>query len=88
MTDTSTTVRDFVIAALADMNFETDDVTDTTPLGEKGVELESLSIADLVMRLEEEFGVTYGDEDYETLPAMTFGAFVDDVVQRIGSAAA
>jgi acyl carrier protein len=87
MTDTSTSVRDFVIDALADMNFETDSVTDGTPLGEEGVELESLSIADLVMRLEEQFGVTYGDEDYESLPGMTFGAFVADVVQRIGSAA-
>ena len=87
MTDTSTSVRDFVIDALADMNFETDSVTDTTPLGEEGVELESLSIADLVMRLEEQFGITYGDEDYESLPGMTIGAFVADVVQRIGSAA-
>ncbi len=88
MTDTSTAVRDFVIDALADMNFETGEVTDATPLGEQGVELESLSFADLVMRLEEEYGVTYGDEEYESLPGMTLGGFVADVVRRIGSAAA
>lgn len=77
----STDLREFVVSTLRDMNFEVESVTDETPLGNGGLELESLSIAELVMQLET-FGVAFSDEEMENLTDMTLGEFTAEARRR------
>jgi len=49
-------VRAFVIAQLQDMNYDTEGVDDDTTLGPAGVDLESLALADLSVRVEDRPG--------------------------------
>nr|WSX51398.1 phosphopantetheine-binding protein [Streptomyces sp. NBC_00974] len=78
----STPVRAFVVNTLEAMNLDTADLTDGTPIGDDGLELESLTTAELVMQVEEEFGVKFSDEDVEALQTMTIGEFIAQVEQR------
>ncbi|MCX4783759.1 acyl carrier protein [Streptomyces sp. NBC_01264] len=78
----STPVRAFVVNTLETMNLDTAGVTDATPLGDDGLELESLTTAELVMQVEEEYGVKFSDEDVEALQTLTIGEFVAQVEQR------
>ncbi|MFF3557808.1 acyl carrier protein [Streptomyces tsukubensis] len=74
-------LRKVIVDALRDMHFEVSSVTDETPLGDGGLELESLSVAELVMQLDNQ-GVTFSDEEMETLPSLTFGEFVAEAARR------
>ncbi|MFD5144272.1 acyl carrier protein [Streptomyces sp. NPDC058401] len=78
----STPVRAFVVNTLETMNLDTAGVTDETPIGDDGLELESLTTAELVMQVEEEYGVKFSDEDVEALQTLTIGEFVAQVEQR------
>ena len=51
-------VRAFVIAQLQEMNYDTEGIDDDTTLGPAGVDLESLALADLSVRVEDRFGCT------------------------------
>jgi acyl carrier protein len=77
-----TDVRQFVIDAIAEMNYPMDGVDADTPLGSAGVDLESLAVAELAVRVEDEYGVTFGDEEAEQMAAMTIGEFADAVIAR------
>jgi acyl carrier protein len=81
-------VRQFVTQALTEMNFEVEGVADDTPLGADGVDLESLSMAELLMQVEEEYGVKYSDEETPQLAEMTFGQFLADLRERMAPAGA
>ncbi|MCM1971884.1 phosphopantetheine-binding protein [Streptomyces sp. NPDC002812] len=78
----STPVRAFVVNTLETMNLDIAGVTDDTPIGDDGLELESLTTAELVMQVEEEYGVKFSDEDVEGLQTLTIGEFVSQVEQR------
>jgi acyl carrier protein len=77
----SSDLREFVVATLRDMNFEVESATDETPLGDGGLELESLSIAELVMQLDK-FGVEFSGEEMEKLTGMTLGEFTAEAKRR------
>ncbi|MFF4957570.1 phosphopantetheine-binding protein [Streptomyces sp. NPDC001222] len=77
----SSDLRKVMIDTLRDMHFDTESVTDDTPLGDGGLELESLSIAELVMQLDNH-GVEFSDEEMEKLPTMTFGEFAEEAARR------
>lgn len=74
-------LRKVVIDALVGMHFEVASISDETPLGDGGLELESLSIAELVMQLDTH-GVEFSDEEMEKLPEMTFGEFAEEAARR------
>ncbi|HET9143212.1 acyl carrier protein [Actinophytocola sp.] len=76
-------IRDFVIASLADMNYDVEGVGDDTTLGPSGVDLESLALADLAVRVEDRFGVKFEDEESEQLALMTVGEFTTTVADRV-----
>ncbi|TCC58710.1 acyl carrier protein [Kribbella pittospori] len=76
-------VRAFVIAQLQDMNYDTDGVDDETTLGPAGVDLESLALADLSVRVEDRFGVRFSDDESEQLALMTVGEFTAEVAGRV-----
>ncbi|MFI6828600.1 acyl carrier protein [Kribbella capetownensis] len=76
-------VRAFVIAQLQDMNYDTEGVDDETTLGPAGVDLESLALADLSVRVEDRFGVRFSDDESEQLALMTVGEFTTEVAGRV-----
>jgi acyl carrier protein len=77
----------FVIEAIGDMNYPIDDVTADTPLGSAGIDLESLAVAELAVRVEDEYGVKFADEEAEEMAGMTVGEFAEAVRARSALAA-
>lgn len=76
-------VREFVLAQLQDMNYDTEGVDDATTLGPAGLDLESLALADLSVRVEDRFGVRFSDDESEELALMTVGEFTAAVADRV-----
>lgn len=79
-------VRAFVVEQLADMNYDVDDVDDDTTLGPTGLDLESLALADLAVRVEDRYGLTFADDESEKLALMTVGEFTTMVADRVTGA--
>ena len=75
-------VRQFVIDAIAAMNYPVDDVDVDTPLGSAGIDLESLAVAELAVRVEDEYGVKFADEEAEEMAGMTVGEFAEAISAR------
>ncbi|HKD97127.1 MAG TPA: acyl carrier protein [Micromonosporaceae bacterium] len=75
-------VYKFVLASLGDMNYDVTDADSDTAIGPAGVDLESLSIAELGVRIEDQYGVRFEDDEVEQVASMTIGEFVDLVVAR------
>ena len=80
-------IRQFVLDSLTDMNYDIDDIDDDTVLGPAGADLESLALAELAVRVEDRFKVSFEDEG-ELLAGMTVGEFCRAVLPRIPSAPA
>lgn len=78
-------VRAFVIEQLADMNYDVEDVDDDTTLGPSGVDLESLALADLAVRVEDRYGLKFDDDESEKLALMTVGEFTTMVADRVAA---
>lgn len=78
----SAEIRDFVIASLREMNYDVDGIDDDTTLGPAGVDLESLAMADLAVRVEDRFGVKFAEDESEQLALMSVGEFVVTVADR------
>lgn len=81
-------LRQLVFDTLRAMNYDTDDgaIDDGTTLGPAGLDLESLSIVELGLRVEEAHGVPFDEEIAERMPAMTLGEFLADTADRIAAA--
>jgi len=77
------TIRQFIFTSLQDMNYDTEDIDDDTQLGPRGADLASLSLAELAVRVEDEFGVKFSDEEAEDLAGKTVGEFCVIVVERL-----
>lgn len=78
-------VRTFVVQQLADMNYDVDDLDDDTTLGPSGIDLESLALADLAVRVEDRYGLKFADDESEKLALMTVGEFTTMVAQRVAA---
>jgi acyl carrier protein len=72
----------FAVAALGEMNFDVEDVGSGTLLGPAGVDLDSLAVAELALRVEDRYGVKFGEEEMERLAVMTLGEFAAEVASR------
>jgi len=79
-------IRDFVIASLKEMNYDVEGIDDDTTLGPAGVDLESLALADLAVRVEDRFKVKFGEDESEQLALMSVGEFVSTVAARVTQA--
>ena len=84
---TSADVRDFTIRSLKEMNYDVSDVGDDSVLGPAGLDLESLAIAELAVRIEDEYKVTFSDEEQESVGPWTLGEFVSTVTARLAEKA-
>ena len=79
MTDS---IQQFVIESLREMNYDVDGIDATTQLGPRGADLKSLSLAELAIRIEDEYGVKFGEEEAEELAGKTVGEFCAIVEER------
>jgi acyl carrier protein len=76
-------IRRFVVDSLQEMNYDVEGVDDDTLLGPAGVDLESLALADLAVRVEDRFGVKFADDESEQLALMSVGEFTAVVADRV-----
>jgi acyl carrier protein len=76
-------IRGFVVDSLREMNYDVAGVDDDTLLGPAGVDLESLALADLAVRVEDRFGVKFADDESEQLALMSVGEFTAVVADRV-----
>jgi acyl carrier protein len=80
-----TEIRTFVLDTITvDMSqpLVRDEITDSAPLGSGGIDLDSLSLIELTMRLERRFEVEFPETDIEPLGAMSLGELIADIVKR------
>ena len=78
-------IREFVLTTVSrDMNLlpSTDHITDESAVGAGGLDLDSLSLIELTLRIEERFQVQIPDSDIEPLGAMTLGELIAELVRR------
>jgi len=80
-------VREYVLETLQEMNYDIEGIDDDSTLGPAGVDLESLAMAELAVRVEDRFGVRFAEEESEELALMTIGEFTRTVSDRITSVA-
>ncbi|GAB3898214.1 acyl carrier protein [Kibdelosporangium lantanae] len=80
-------VREFVLETLRTMNYDIEGVDDDSTLGPAGVDLESLAMAELAVRVEDRFDVRFAEEESEELALMTVGEFTRTVAERAGNVA-
>jgi acyl carrier protein len=81
-------VREFVIDALRQMEYDVSAVTGSSVLGPTGLDLESLAVADLTVQIEDEYKVRMDEEETEKLATMTIDQLAAEVAARIGAAGA
>jgi acyl carrier protein len=79
------TIRQFIFASLVEMNYDTEGIDDDTQLGPRGADVASLSLAELAVRVEDEFGVKFSEEEAEELAGKTVGEFCAIVVERMAA---
>lgn len=80
------TIRESVKAALVDMNYDISELTDDMVLGPAGLDLESLAVAELAVRIEDDFGVKFSNEELPGMGNLTLEGFAALVVERLGAA--
>ncbi|MFJ6141273.1 acyl carrier protein [Kitasatospora sp. NPDC092286] len=81
-------IREFVLAALTEMQYDVSEVTGDTDLGPAGLDLESLALADLSVQVEDEFGVKFDLDEMESTALMTLDQFTADIAARINATTA
>jgi acyl carrier protein len=77
-------VREFILrTVIEDMNTPLGaEINDESPVGAGGMDLDSLSLIELMLRLEQRFGSEIPDGDIEPLGAMSLGELVADIARR------
>jgi acyl carrier protein len=79
------TIRHFIFSSLQEMNYDTEGIDDDTQLGPRGADVASLSLAELAVRVEDEFDVRFSEEEAEELAGKTVGEFCAIVAERISA---
>lgn len=84
MAPLNTEIRDYVLQSLIEMNTGVDEseFDQDAPLGPAGADLDSLVLAELVVRVEEHYGVKFSADETEQMPALTVREFCDVVAAR------
>jgi acyl carrier protein len=79
-------IRAFIVKTILDMGlgYELGEIQDDTVLGPEGLDMESLTMAELAVRVEDQFRVEFGTDEAEQLALMTIGEFVRTVAERVG----
>ncbi|MEY9863871.1 acyl carrier protein [Catenulispora sp. GAS73] len=80
-------IKKFAFEALGEMNYDTADFDGETQLGPAGVDLESLALAELGVRVEERFGIRFSDDELDELASLTIDEFCAAVETRLATPA-
>ncbi|MEZ0114294.1 acyl carrier protein [Catenulispora sp. EB89] len=80
-------IKKFAFEALGEMNYDTADFDGDTQLGPAGVDLESLALAELGVRVEERFGLRFSDDELDELASLTIDEFCAAVETRLATPA-
>ena len=75
-------IRQFVLDSLRAMNYDVAGIGNDTELGPRGADLESLALAELAIRVEDRFAVTFDDGEADELALLTVGEFCELVAAR------
>lgn len=81
-------IREFILGSLREMNYDVEGINENTVLGPRGADVESLSLAELAIRVEDAYGVRFVEDEAESLAGMTVGEFCGEVARRMTAAAA
>ncbi|MGQ0840028.1 phosphopantetheine-binding protein [Actinokineospora sp.] len=76
-------VQELVLDVLKEMNYDVEDVDGDMQLGPSGMDLESLTVAELAVRIEDAIGVKFYDDDMERVVTMTLDEFVAEIDSRV-----
>lgn len=76
-------IRQFIVDALKKMKYDEADISGASSLGPAGLDLESLAVADLVVQLEDGFGVPIDEDEIEHFAMMTIDEIAADVAARV-----
>lgn len=72
----------FAISSLGEMNFDVEGADGQSRLGPSGIDLDSLAVAELTLRIEDRYGVKFAEEELEKLAAMTLSELGEEVDRR------
>ncbi|MET7900592.1 acyl carrier protein [Streptomyces sp. NPDC005355] len=78
-----TEITQFIIDALNNMNYDVSEVTGETSLGPAGLDLESLSVAEIAIQVEDTYGVKFDEDEMETVALLTVSGLVDEIIKRV-----
>jgi acyl carrier protein len=73
----------FLHSALAEMNYDTSELTDDTPLGPDGLDLESLALAEIAIQVEDKYDVRMDEDEAEQMALMTLGQLAAEIARRV-----
>lgn len=76
-------VREFVVGSFKEMNYDTEDLTSDTILGPAGMDLDSLGIAEIAVRVEDTYGAKFFEDEMERVGIMTLDEFVTEIAARV-----
>ncbi|HUZ23586.1 MAG TPA: hypothetical protein VMV07_07460 [Streptosporangiaceae bacterium] len=79
-------IQQFIFDSLQEMNYDVEGISENTELGPRGADLASLGLAELAIRVEDEYGVKFDEDEAEELADMTVGEFCAVVAQRLSTA--
>jgi acyl carrier protein len=77
----------FTIDALREMNFDVDGAGPDTVFGPAGIDLDSMAVAELALRVEDAYQIKFSEEDLEGLAVMTIGEFATEITTRAAARA-
>lgn len=81
-------MRDFVVKALDEMSFPVEGITDDTNIGPEGVGMDSLAFAEVIVQVEEAYGVRFDPEEASGSTDISLGGFAKRLVSSLESAKA
>jgi len=79
-------IKHFILATLQEMNYDVEGIDDDSQLGPQGADVSSLALVELAVRVEDEYGVKFSQDEAEELAGKTVGEFCLIVAARMGTA--
>ncbi len=72
----------FILSALGEMSFDVENAGPDSLFGPAGIDLDSIAVVELAVRIQDTYGVTFADEHLERLAVATVGEFAAEVAGR------
>ncbi|MFB8765387.1 phosphopantetheine-binding protein [Nocardiopsis alba] len=76
-------MREFVIGALEEMSFPTDDLADDSLLGPDDLGMDSLAFAEVIVQVEERYDVRFGQDEAGGPTDISLASFVERLVKSV-----